>query len=140
MATETLAVARWLYQMLTNDVALQTLVQGKVFAYRAPEGTAFPYVLFQLQSSDLDSRIGETRLASRGRWVVKAVGKGSDFLPLRSIASRLDEVISGGSGLTMDGVIVACVREQPLEMLESSDSGEDYGHLGGIYQITVVSA
>jgi len=139
MPTETVAAAKWLYSVLSGDSALSALVGARVFAYRVPEGTAFPCGIFQLQAAQPDSRvIGDIRLTSRIVWVVKAIGQGADFVSIQPVAERIDELLEASSGSNVDGVIVSCVRDRPLEMLEASDTGEDYAHLGGLYRFTVI--
>ncbi len=141
MPTETTAAARWLYGVLSADATLSALVSGRVFAYRVPQGTAFPCVVFQMQAPQLDSKaIGNVRLASRMVMAVKAIGQGADFIAIQPIASRIDQLLEASSGSNVDGVVVACVRDMPLEMLESSDPGIDYAHLGGLYRLTVVGS
>lgn len=138
MATETTAAARWIYQTLSADAALRALAGGRIFSYRVPEGSAYPCVVFQLQTPQLDSRaIGDVRLASRLVLAIKTIGQGADFIAIQPIAARIDELIEAGSGSTVDGVVVCCVRDMPLEYLESSDAGIDYAHLGGLYRLTV---
>ncbi len=139
MPTETIAAARWIYALLSADPGLIALIAGRVHAYRVPEGGAMPCVVFQLQSAQADTRvIGNVRLVSRFTLIVKAIGQGADFVTIQPIADRIDELLEAASGSNVDGVIVSCVRDRPLEMLESSDPGIDYAHLGGLYRLTVV--
>lgn len=141
MPTETIAAARWLYNLLSADLTLQAFVASRIYAYRAPEGSAFPCVVFQLQSAQADTRvIGDQRLASRFTMAIKAIGQGADFVAIQPIADRVDRLLEAASGSNVDGVIVACIRDRPLEMLEASDPGIDYVHLGGLYNLTVVGA
>ena len=141
MPTETIAAARWIYSLLAADSTLQSLVVNRIYAYRAPQGGAFPAIVFQVQSAQADTRVvGDQRLASRFTMVVKAIGQGADFIAVQPIAERVDQLLEAASGSNVDGVIVACVRDRPLEMLETSDPGIDYVHLGGLYNLTVVGA
>lgn len=141
MPTETTAAARWIYGMLSGDPALTELVNGRIFAYRVPEGTPYPCVVFQLQAAQLDSKvIGDIRLASRLVLAIKAIGQGADFTAIQPIAKRIDELLEAGSGSNVDGVVVRCVRDMPIEMLEPSDTGIDYAHLGGLYRMTIQGA
>ena len=141
MPTETMAVARWLYSVLSADDGIQSLVDGRIFGYRVPHSSGFPSILFQMQVAEADSRvIGSARVGSRLVYAVKAIGQGADFVAIQTIAGRIDALLEASSGSNIDGVIVSCVRDRPVEILESSDTGEDYVHLGGLYRLTVAGA
>lgn len=137
MATETVVAEQWIYGTLSGDEVLTGLVSGRVFAYRVPQGSMFPCVVFMLQGAEADTRVGRTRIASRMAYAVKAVGRDSDFQALQPIADRIDVLLAGSSGSVGDSSVALCVRDNPIEYLENGDSGQDYAHLGGVYRLIV---
>ncbi|MBS1716466.1 MAG: hypothetical protein JSS72_01890 [Armatimonadetes bacterium] len=140
MPVETLAAARWLYNVLTTDSQLAALCGSRVFQYRVPASEAFPVVVFQMQAASLDLRADNRRVASKASYACKAIRKGNDFVSLAPIARRIDALLEMQSGTNQDGVVATCTRDFPLEYLERTDEGDDYAHLGGVYRLLIVGA
>lgn len=136
MSNEVVYVDKWLYGVLSGDATLTGLVGARIHAYQAPEGTAFPFVLYSFQGGADVAVVGGIRIFNRGVYQVKAVGKGDTMGALQSIADRIDTLLQGASGSVTGGIILACVREQPLAYAEI-DNRIQYRHLGGLYRILV---
>lgn len=126
----------WLYGVLSADATLTAAVSSEIHSYLAPSGTTFPYCLYAFQGGKDVSAIGGIRIMFPGVYQVKAVGQGNSMVGIEAIANRIDTLLHGATGTVSGGVILACVREQPLAYVENSN-GIRYNHLGGLYRIIV---
>lgn len=138
---ETFRAEQWLYQLLTGDSGpggVNTLVDGRIYAYVAPSAATFPFVVYSHQGSHDVRGVGPTRIMASMVYQVKVVGKASTTAmgAIKPIADRLDSLLQGASGQVVDGRIVSCVREQAVSYAEPSGS-DIYTHLGGLYRIQV---
>ena len=131
---ETLVAEQWLYTVLAADTALAAVVGTRIYAYIAPEGAAFPYVVYQNQAGRDIRGVGPLRIMANLLYVVKVVGQTNSFGALETAANRIDTVLQAASGTPTRGTVIACVREQPFALVESLDTGQ-YRHLGGIYRL-----
>ena len=131
---ETLRVDQWLYQLLSGDSTLSGLVGGRIYGYLAPQDAALPHVVYSHQAGHDVRGVGPVRIMVSLVYQVKAVGQGGSFAGLKAIADRLDQLLQGASGSVVDGRVLMCVREQPVEYVEV-DSGVQYRHLGGLWRI-----
>ena len=138
---ETVRIEQWLCSLLTGDAGtggVKTLTGGRIYAYQAPEGVAFPFVVYSRQAGHDVMGVGAARIMASEVYQVKVVGKGAtvSFGTVKAIADRIDELLQGASGSVVDGQILSCVREQGISYVENS--GLDvYSHLGGLYRIQV---
>ncbi len=133
MAAQTASDA-WLYSQLSSDAFLSSLVSDRIYGQVAPRDAEYPLIVFQFQGGHDVSGVNATRIMTQEVYVVKAAAKSTSFEILKPIAARLDELLHGARGATPDGVILACVREQPIKLVEIED-GVQYRLLGGIYRI-----
>jgi len=124
----------WLYSRLSGDGVLASLVGSRIFGQIAPRDAEYPLVVFQFQGGHDVGGVNATRIMTQEVYLVKAAAKSSSFDTLKPIAARCDELLHGARGATTDGVILACVREQPIKLVEIED-GVQYRILGGIYRI-----
>lgn len=116
--------------------AAPPLAGGRIYQGIAPQGTSFPYVVYQFQGgADLDTQ-RVARVWADLVYLVKAVTTGSSFAAIRAIADAIDARLHGASGATADAAVDACVREQPFQLTEA-DGGVNYRHLGGVYRLKV---
>lgn len=125
---------QWLFAKLSGDATLTSLVGNRIKSYLAPAGTAFPYILYNWQGGTDVMVVGSYRVFNTGLYQVKAVGQGDSMSNIWPVAHRIDEVLHRASGTVTGGIILACVREQPIAYVENSD-GIRYNHLGGIYRV-----
>jgi|GEM_PF-1006992 len=138
---ETVRIGQWLYTLLTSDTGpgkINTLVDGRIYAYQAPGEATYPVVVYSRQAGHDVVGVGAARIMVSEVYQVKAVGKGStvSFGTIGAIADRIDTLLHGASGSVMDGRILSCVREQVICYVENSGS-DVYSHLGGLYRIQV---
>ena len=138
---ETARAEKWLYSVLSGDTGaggVNTLVGGRIYAYLAPERSAYPLVIFSHQGDYDVMGVGTARILASTLYQVKAVGKASavSMMSLQAIADRIDALLQGASGTVTGGEIVSCVREQQISYVEYAESAV-YGHLGGLYRIQI---
>lgn len=133
MSSEVAAAETWLYGVLSGDATLTSLGVTGVYAYQAPETARFPYVLFQHQGGADVRGVGPTRIMANMLYVVRGVTDGP-LSALVSINSRIDALLQAQSGSNVNGVVLACVREQPFVMNEPAE-GRTFRHLGGVYRL-----
>lgn len=136
--TELSAADKWLYTTLSGDAALAAIVGTRVYDTLAPEGSAFPCVVFSYQGGHDVHTNGPGRVMVSALYQVKVIGKDGAFSELTSAAERIDELLHARHGSNTDGLAWA-VREQPIKYMET-DSGVRYYHLGGLYRIYVMEA
>lgn len=124
----------WIYDTLSADVTLAGLVSTRIYDGLAPQGSAFPFVAFNHQGGADLRGVGTERVFNNSLYQVKAVTKGGSYVSGAAIADRIDTLLHGQNGTTSDGVIIGCVRDQALMLIEQQN-GVEYRHIGGIYRI-----
>lgn len=125
-------VDAWLQTTLTGDATLATLVDGRVFADIAPQGTPGPFIVHQFQGGADNIGNGGNRVLVNGVWLVRVVAQTDSYLPLQPIADRIDAVLHRGAG----GAVLTCTSEQPYRLTESAE-GASWRHLGRLFRIQV---
>lgn len=124
--------AQWLHDRLTSDATLMAAVPGGVHESVAPEGTAEPWVVFQLVSNRDVNAVGQTRVVTQCDWDVKAIAEASSYAGLADIADAIDTLLHD----VTDGVVVSCHRVSTIRYSEKA-SGTEYRHVGGTYRVQV---
>jgi len=114
------------------------MVGGRIYAYVAPSGAAYPLVVYSHQGSHDVRGVGPTRIMASMVYQVKVIGIGSaaGFGAVKAVADRIDSLLHGASGSVVDGRVLSCVREQGISYVETSGSVA-YSHLGGLYRLQV---
>lgn len=136
MANEIVLVDEWLAGVMAADSTLQALVSGRVSSYIAPQGTAFPHVVYNHMGSADVIAVGGYRILNSGLYQIKAITEGGSMATAKPIADRLDFLFHRTTGTVTGGAILACLREQPVAYVEITD-GLRRNHLGGLYRIMV---
>ena len=131
---ETLVAEQWLYSVLAADSQLAAIVGTRIYAYVAPQGATMPFVVYQNQAGRDVRGVGPLRLMANLLYVVKVVAQTNSFATLETAANRIDVVLQAASGTNVRGTVIACVREQPFSLVESTNEGQ-FRHLGGIYRL-----
>jgi hypothetical protein len=116
--------------------AIQTGLSDKVFLEYAPEGTAYPFIIFQCQSPPRDVRgVGVTRVFVDTLYVVKAVAQTDSYAELAPVANVIDQAMTSQVGAPVgDGAVFSSIREEGFNLIEV-DQGTQFRHLGGSYRI-----
>lgn len=131
------AGATFIATALKADAPLTAIVAGRVYEEMPPPGnSALPYVIFSLYAPGDVMGIGATRLWTNSLWTVKGVARTLSYKgDLGAIAGRIDAVLHGAAGSTVDGIAWALWREREIRYPEQSDAGDQVRHLGGIYRV-----
>ncbi len=136
MTSEPNIAANWIYSTLAADATLAGLVGTRIYEDVRPNTvTAFPYIVFQLQSPGNDLLgVGPRRVWSELLYVVRGIAQGTLYTGnLTLIANRIDALLHGKQAAVTGGYI-RCWRERPFRRAERTDE-RDYRHLGGEYRI-----
>lgn len=136
MANEIVLVDEWIASVLAADTALQALVAGRCYSYVAPQGTAFPLVVYNHQGSADVIVVGGYRVMNTGLYQIKAITEAGGMATAKPTANRLDALFHQATGAVAGGLILGCVREQPLAYVETQNNIRR-NHLGGLYRIIV---
>lgn len=139
MANEVVLVDKWLASVLGADATLSGLVGSRIYSYLAPNGSVFPFIIYAYQGSIDVIAIGGIRIMNNGVYQVKSVGQSNSMVAQEAIANRIDTLLHGKTGTVAGGIVLACVREQPIAYVENLN-GLRYNHLGGLYRTIVQSA
>jgi hypothetical protein len=130
------AAEQWIYSKLSGDSTLNAAVGGRIFAHIAPATATYPLVLFAALGARDVRTLGPARIMTHLTYKVVAINEGGGFgAPLGTIADRIDAVLQAASGTVAAGTVMACVREQPFEMVEVGGGGRIFRHLGGVYEL-----
>lgn len=129
----TASVFDWLYDTLSANGAIATVVGGRIYRNVAPAGATFPYIVMQYVSGTDVYAMGGVRVVSSVVVIVKAVGPVSQYAALASLADAIDAAISGAvNGRS----VLSCLRLTALDY-EEEYSGVRYHHIGGQYSLVV---
>lgn len=126
----------WLYDTLTEDSTLATLVGARVYRGVAPQGEARPCVVYNAAAGHDVMTVGTARVITHVVVTVKAVGRNTDYAALKSVADALDAALHGARGSASGALVLSCYREMPLDYIEHTQT-ETYAHLGGQYRLLV---
>lgn len=136
MTQESIPADTFIYGKLTAATAL---VSSRVYADKAPQGAALPYIVFSVQGAFDDlTDVGAVRVWANLLYLVKVIGQGESYSALQATADAIDarlHKVRGPVGSTH--YVDSCIREQPFRMAETPASGVSYRHLGGLYRLRV---
>lgn len=115
---------------------------GRVYVDEPAASATLPYVLFSEQGGFDDvSEVGAVRIWAQLVYLVRIVGAGVSYAPLRADADLLDARLDRASGPAGPaGYVDSCVRERSFRMPERTPGGATYRHLGGLYRLRVRAA
>lgn len=135
MADETGEIDAWLYSALSTDATLNPLIGNRVYPDLAPEGTAFPYVVYSVPNGTDMNSIGMQRNTTTVSYVVSVYGRNDGFADLQTITSRIDTIIQGSRHI---GVAVnwKVARRSPWTRLTEFKSDTRYPRLFATFGVT----
>lgn len=133
-------VNEWLRRTLSNDLRLNQLVAGRVYADEAPQGSAAPLVIFAFLGGSDKLLTSRARL-SNAIYLIRGIAEGSSYDPVEPIADRIEAVLPiPDEGIVMRDVrIMSCQREQPFQRKDAI-FGKPAVYMGGFYRIRFQSA
>jgi hypothetical protein len=133
--SETAQAFGWIYSTMIADTALMAAATGGVWQGFADIATVGPYALYLQQSSADTLTMNARRLFVRGLFQIKAVGPTANYAALVTIADRIDALFKSVASVALSsGGILCCYREQSLAY-EELVNGQQWSHLGGLYNI-----
>ena len=129
---------RFIFTSLAADSALTAIVGGKIYNEIATPTTppvAPPYVLYQMQSAVGLRTIGVHIVWSNMLFLVRGVVEANSYTGAsKTMADRIETVLHAASGSNIDGVLFACVWENPFRLPEIAD-GRILRHQGAMFRI-----
>lgn len=138
MADELGVAARFLTSVLTADTQLAALVGPRIYPSVAPQGTAYPFLVWSFIAGEDVRVLGPGRLWTNALYQILAYTNGV-FATVRQIASRVDDLLSAASGAATGGYVYTCTRERALESVDDS-SGVNYPRAGAEWRLVVQSS
>jgi hypothetical protein len=131
-------IERWIYSALSGDAQLTGVVATRIYHDWAPEGAAYPFVIFNFQVGEDTNGLGTCRILTRALYQVKIVGRELND-NARLVADRIDDVIAKAVRAQHpedDSLKFSGYRESPISYTEPNrDSSRFFRHLGGLYRI-----
>lgn len=133
------ALSTFLYTTLSGDTAVAALVGTRIFEDLAPQGTAFPFVVFSFHTGGDTNALGsDVRTLTRPQYLIRAISKGPTYSDADAVAAAVDAALMGAHGsATVNGVtyeVLTVFREQAIRRCEYAESVR-YNHAGGLYRI-----
>lgn len=128
----------WIKATLLAATGVTDYVADRVFDAPPPEGTQYPYIIFNMASTDDVRGVGTARIMSDTIYTVKAVIGTGQHEDMGAIAAAIDVALTleQPEAVGTDGSIEACVRQRGVRYTEYT-AGNEYAHRGGDYQILV---
>lgn len=116
-------VDRWLWQRLTGDVTLASLVGDRIYPDVAPTEARYPFVIVSQATGHDRLTADGARVLFEGVWNVRVVGQGQGFGGLIPIADAIDAALHRQSGVLAEGEVYECVREEALRLPPAPELG-----------------
>jgi hypothetical protein len=123
-------VAGYVYTKLTADTGgtgVNTLLGGRIYGRRAPQGVTLPACVIQLVSATATNTLSGVRTHQTALVDVHLIAEGSNITPLVAIADRIDTVLQGAHGIS-DGATVVKLRRDDEREYDEDDGGVSYCH------------
>jgi len=130
-----------LYGKLAGDTTLNNLLGSPPSGYsksiyhgEAPQGAAFPFVIFQKQAGTPTESFGLPSAFENDVWLVKGIDRSSSADTAEAIQARI-QVLLNDASLSISGSTLLYLRRQSdVEYPEVTD-GVTYRHAGALYRL-----
>lgn len=139
-------VDTWVRSKLEAHAAFDTIspgLTGRIHNRLAPEGTDFPYIVFQAQTPpEVVRGVGFEEVMVDTIYIVKAIAQGTDFLALAPVASAIRTALTSPNGETVTtgiGTVFTSRYERSFSMVENEQT-KQFRHLGGEFRIQAQAA
>lgn len=131
-----LAIRQGLFNALNGSSAIKAKVEERIYHQQAPEGAAFPYVIFA-KSSGVKIRVLKSgSQLKRDVWLVKAVDRTSSSKLADEIADVLDALLDEGTFTVSGKTVIDLYHVGDVEYVEN-DGDKSYRHSGATYGVVV---
>jgi len=107
---------------------VNTLVGGRIFRGRVPQGQALPAITIQVVTQPDHNTMTGRHVYQDVQVDVAVRGEGEDFGPLIDIAERVYTVLQGASGV-QDGANVVQLRRVDSQELMNDTRGKSFSHI-----------
>jgi len=142
---EALGVAEWVVGTITADAEIQALLgvttalaaAARTWDSVAPEGTPFPFIIFQIGDGTDWNPVGlGDRLMVTFPVTVRATDKAESYAATAPIARRLYALLTGNHNapVSQGGLILTGRRATAIQYPEQVN-GIEYRHIGGLFSI-----
>lgn len=129
---------KWIYDKLEADSDIANVVGARIYANQAPEGAAFPLILFSYQSGFDTRGIGTCRIQTNPIFQIKVICEGAPGSSILLVADRIDVLFQEAVTEISEEYVFSSRREQPLQYAEPKPgSAEFYTHTGGLFRLVV---
>jgi hypothetical protein len=125
---------RFLVSTLEGDATLMALLTGGVHNTQAPQGTAYPQLVFQYMSGNDYAAVGAERIWTNMLYLVKVIADAEHFDDADIAAARVDGLLHRASGSNVNGTVWSCTREQVIRLPDQIGQHQ-YRQSGGIYRL-----
>jgi len=99
-APESLVADEWLYDTLSANTTIAAAVGTRIYAELAPQGAAFPCIVFSALPSDDMMAVGAIRIWEDLEYNIRVIGQGESLSELQEVAAAIDDVLHAKSGTT----------------------------------------
>ncbi len=134
-------VRRALYGRMAGDGTLNALLGTPATGYAkaiyhqvAPEGAAFPFIIFQRQSGTPTESFGDPSALETDVWTIKGVDRATSSDTAEAIQARLAALLNDAT-LSISGTTAIYLRRtSDVEYAEIED-GVSYRHAGSLFRL-----
>ena len=146
MTTATTAIGLaevWIYDLLSADATLATLVGTNIYSTIAPKGATYPMVVFQALSAVDQYGMAFSRFQTNVRYVFHCADRiGSILSTCDAIAKNVDRLIHGQTAiLGSSGALELGSQRSNLTVMAGVDAaGVQYRELVATYDIVIKEA
>lgn len=134
-------IRRAIYGRMASDTTLNNLLgtpaQGyakAIYADVAPEGAAFPFVVFQKSSGMPTEAFGDPSALETDVWMVKCVDRGTSADAAEGVAARIITLLNDAN-LTISGATTLYLRRQSDMDYPETIDGVHYKHVGSLFRL-----
>jgi hypothetical protein len=135
------AVRRAIYGKLAGDTTLNNLLAASATGYSksiyyqvAPEGAAFPFVIFNKQSGVPTEAFGDPSALENDVWLVKAIDADTTADDAEAAAARIGFLLNDAS-LSISGPTLVYLRRQSDVEYSEVANGVTYRHAGSLFRL-----
>jgi len=126
----------WLVTTLDDD-DLSALIVGGIHSGGAPEGTAYPFLVFSPYTDPRDIRaVPDTSVLLDGTYIIGVVAEGASYGPADSAYDAMHGIIASEVATNR---VVSVTRESIVRYAEEVDSRQ-YRHVKGVYRVQMTGA
>jgi hypothetical protein len=135
MSDEIAVIEDWIVTALTASTDVTDYVDNRIYSTPPPRGTEYPFIIYNMTSTNDVRGIGVSRIMSDTIYTVKAVARSSNATDLPDLVAAIDVALTLEiPAVSALGTVEACVRERAVQIAEFTE-GQHYEHRGGDYKV-----